>query len=137
MCNSRFKIEKNCISFKLNHPEFNELLIPCLEFLTRAYGLSTELIRILTTYNENERESRLYTPHIGEKGLWTVLLGDGITRADHVFVAYYKYTEIAKKASRILFSSIVKNSDFKQANIFQKLFLGILKPYRSGCRDST
>ncbi|WP_407512360.1 hypothetical protein [Acinetobacter baumannii] len=115
------KEKKNCISFKLNHPEFNELLIPCLEFLTRAYGLSTELIRILTTYNENERESRLYTPHIGEKGLWTVLLGDGITRADHVFVAYYKYTEIAKKASRILFSSIVKNSDFKQANIFPEV----------------
>ena len=37
------------------------------------------------------------------------------------FVAYYKYTEIAKKASRILFSSIVKNSDFKQANIFPEV----------------
>ncbi|MCU4504161.1 hypothetical protein KTI78_13400 [Acinetobacter sp. WU_MDCI_Abxe161] len=115
------KRKKNCISFKLNHPEFDELLIPCLEFLTRAYGLSTELIRVLTTYNESERESRLYTPHIGEKGLWTVLLGDGITRADHVFVAYYKYTEMAKNATRILFSSIVENSNFKQANIYPKV----------------
>ena len=59
--------EKNCISFKVNHPEFDELLIPCLEFLTRAYGLSTELIRILTTYNESERESRLYIPHVGKR----------------------------------------------------------------------
>ncbi|MFH4307541.1 hypothetical protein WAJ73_22220, partial [Acinetobacter baumannii] len=84
------KERKNCISFKVNHPEFDELLIPCLEFLTRAYGLSTELIRILTTYNESERESRLYIPHVGEKDLWSVLLGDRITRQDADFVAYYK-----------------------------------------------
>ncbi|MFX9784293.1 hypothetical protein ABTP12_17965, partial [Acinetobacter baumannii] len=92
-------------------------LIPCLEFLTRAYGLSTELIRILTTYNESERESRLYIPHVGEKDLWSVLLGDRITRQDADFVAYYKYTELAKNATRILYSSIVRNSDLKQANI--------------------
>ncbi|KQG95748.1 hypothetical protein APC57_06275 [Acinetobacter baumannii] len=115
------KERKNCISFKVNHPEFDELLIPCLEFLTRAYGLSTELIRILTTYNESERESRLYIPHVGEKDLWSVLLGDRITRQDADFVAYYKYTELAKNATRILYSSIVRNSDLKQANIYPKV----------------
>ncbi|MEB6558033.1 hypothetical protein [Acinetobacter baumannii] len=112
---------KNCLSFKVEHPEFDEILIPCLEFLTRAYGLSTELIRILTTYNERERELRLYTPHKGEQGLWTVLLGDGITRADHVFVAYYKYTELAKNAARILYSSIVENTHLKHTNIYPKV----------------
>jgi len=120
-CQKADLTRKNCLSFKVEHPEFDEILIPCLEFLTRAYGLSTELIRVLTTYNESERELRLYTPHKGEQGLWTVLLGDGITRADHVFVAYYKYTELAKNAARILYSSIVGNTHLKHTNIYPKV----------------
>ena len=121
----------------MNHPEFNELLIPCLEFLTRAYGLSTELIRILTTYNENERESRLYTPHIGEKGLWTVLLGDGITRADHVLLHIINILKSLRRLHVFYLVVLLKILILNKRISFQKLFLGILKPYRSGCRDST
>lgn len=112
---------RNCLSFNISHPQFDQLLIPCLEFLARAYGLSTELVRVLTTYDENERTARLFTPYKEEKGLWTVLLGDGITRDDYVFVAYYKYTELAKNAARILFSSIAENSNLKHTNIYPKV----------------
>lgn len=115
------KDRKNCLSFSISHPQYDQLLIPCLEFLARAYGLSTEIVRVLTTYDENERTARLFTPYKEEKGLWTVLLGDGITRDDYVFVAYYKYTELAKNAARILFSSIAENSKLKFTNIYPKV----------------
>lgn len=113
---------ENCISFYLKDQEYKELLVPCFEFLVRGYGLSTELPRILTTYDEAERHERLYTPHPGEEGTWTVLIGDGLTLNDHVFIAYYQYSEYTQNAVRILFSSIAKHDNFdKKAHIYPKV----------------
>jgi hypothetical protein len=66
---------ENCISFSLKDQEYKELLVPCFEFLVRGYGLSTELPRILTTYEEAERHERLYTPRPEEENTWTILIG--------------------------------------------------------------
>lgn len=107
---------ENCISFSLKDQEYKELLVPCFEFLVRGYGLSTELPRILTTYDEAERHERLYTPHPEEENIWTILIGDSLTSDDHVFIAYYKYSEYTQDAVRILFSSIAKHDDFTQRN---------------------
>ncbi|WP_291372693.1 hypothetical protein [Acinetobacter sp. UBA6720] len=107
---------ENCISFSLKDQEYKELLVPCFEFLVRGYGLSTELPRILTTYDEAERHERLYTPHPEEENTWTILIGDSLTTDDHVFIAYYKYSEYTQNAVRILFSSIAKHDDFTQRN---------------------
>ena len=107
---------ENCISFSLKDQEYKELLVPCFEFLVRGYGLSTELPRILTTYDEAERHERLYTPHPEEENTWTILIGDSLTSDDHVFIAYYKYSEYTQDAVRILFSSIAKHDDFTQRN---------------------
>ncbi len=107
---------ENCISFYLKDQEYKELLVPCFEFLVRGYGLSTELPRILTTYDEAERHERLYTPHPEEENTWTILIGDSLTSDDHVFIAYYKYSEYTQDAVRILFSSIAKHDDFTQRN---------------------
>ena len=107
---------ENCISFSLKDQEYKELLVPCFEFLVRGYGLSTELPRILTTYDEVERHERLYTPHPEEENTWTILIGDSLTSDDHVFIAYYKYSEYTQDAVRILFSSIAKHDDFIQRN---------------------
>lgn len=107
---------ENCISFSLKDQEYKELLVPCFEFLVRGYGLSTELPRVLTTYDEAERHERLYTPHPEEENTWTILIGDSLTSDDHVFIAYYKYSEYTQNAVRILFSSIAKHDDFTQRN---------------------
>ena len=107
---------ENCISFSLKDQEYKELLVPCFEFLVRGYGISTELPRILTTYDEAERHERLYTPHPEEENIWTILIGDSLTLDDHVFIAYYKYSEYTQDAVRILFSSIAKHDDFTQRN---------------------
>ena len=107
---------ENCISFSLKDQEYKELLVPSFEFLVRGYGLSTELPRILTTYDEAERHERLYTPHPEEENTWTILIGDSLTSDDHVFIAYYKYSEYTQDAVRILFSSIAKHDDFTQRN---------------------
>ena len=107
---------ENCISFSLTDQEYKELLVPCFEFLVRGYGLSTELPRILTTYDETERHERLYTPHPEEENTWTILIGDSLTTDDHVFIAYYKYSKYTQDAVRILFSSIAKHDDFIQRN---------------------
>jgi len=107
---------ENCISFSLKDQEYKELPVPCFEFLVRGYGLSTELPRILTTYDEAERHERLYTPHPEEENTWTILIGDSLTSDDHVFIAYYKYSEYTQDAVRILFSSIAKHDDFTQRN---------------------
>lgn len=107
---------ENCISFSLKDQKYKELLIPCFEFLVRGYGISTELPRILTTYDEAERHERLYTPHPEEENIWTILIGDSLTLDDHVFIAYYKYSEYTQDAVRILFSSIAKHDDFTQRN---------------------
>lgn len=107
---------ENCISFSLKDQEYKELLVPCFEFLVRGYGLSTELPRILTTYDEAERHERLYTPHPEEENSWTILIGDSLTSDDHVFIAYYKYSEYTQNAVRTLFSSIAKHNDFTQRN---------------------
>ena len=107
---------ENCISFSLKDQEYKELLVPCFEFLVRGYGISTELPRILTTYDEAERHERLYTPHPEEENIWTILIGDSLTLDDHVFIAYYKYSEYTQDAVRILFSSIAKHDDFIQRN---------------------
>ena len=107
---------ENCISFSLKDQGYKELLVPCFEFLVRGYGLSTELPRILTTYDEAERHERLYTPHPEEENAWTILIGDSLTSDDHVFIAYYKYSEYTQNAVRILFSSIAKHDNFTQRN---------------------
>lgn len=107
---------ENCISFSLKDQEYKELLVPCFEFLVRGYGISTELPRILTTYDEAERHERLYTPHPEEENIWTILIGDSLTLDDHVFIAYYKYSAYTQDAVRILFSSIAKHNDFTQRN---------------------
>lgn len=44
------------------------------------------------------------------------LIGDSLTLDDHVFIAYYKYSEYTQDAVRILFSSIAKHDDFTQRN---------------------
>ncbi len=70
---------ENCISFSLKDQEYKELLVPCFEFLVRGYGLSTELPRILTTYDEVERHERHYTHHPEEENTWTILIGASLT----------------------------------------------------------
>ena len=68
-----------------------------------AYQLSSfEYLLLIMRMNANPD----YTPHIGEKGLWTVLLGDGITRADHVLLHIINI--LKSQEGLFLFSSIVK-----------------------------
>ena len=99
-----FSTDKNwLIEFTLQNG--GKLLVPCMEYFSRCYGLSQELKRILVTYkwqDTNAPDNRLYAPidESAPDGRWKVKLRKKLVNQDVIFLAYAKYDEYTESAAK-------------------------------------
>jgi hypothetical protein len=88
-----------------------ELVIPCLEFFSRCYGRSQEIIRILSTFQwhgANDVDSKLYAPldEPEEDGFWKVKLRKRLVNSDITILAHAKYDEYTETKLKLVYSQI-------------------------------
>lgn len=107
----QYKGDKNwLIEFKL--PTGGKLLVPCLEFFYRCYGLSAELKRVLATYpwhgEKDAPNSRFFAPidEPEEQGKWKVKLKRRLVNGDVVLLAHAKYDRYTELAAKSIYSQI-------------------------------
>lgn len=89
--------------------EDKNLLIPCLEFLSRCYGRSEEVPRILATYPWKEATERFYAPFEPtdvRPGCWPIKLRSRMRNGDTVFLAHARYDDFARDAARSIYLQI-------------------------------
>lgn len=104
----RYQRDRNwLISFRL--PNGGNLLVPCIEFLTRCYGRSQEVPRILTTYRWEEAANRFFAPFDAtavEPGYWPIRLRKRLHNGDTVFLAHALHDDFARNAAKSIFTQI-------------------------------
>lgn len=108
----QYKNDKNWL-LDFNLRTGARLVIPCLEFFTRAYGRSAELRRIIASYPWTEcRERRLFAPlgeseEYGKK--WKVKLRKRLVNGDVVLVAHAKYDPYTENVVRMIYGQMEAN----------------------------
>lgn len=89
------------------------VLIPCIEYFLRGYGVSGELRRVLTTYNfESEGRERLLPSFSRRKNgpKWQIKKpGTAFNKHDRFFLANVKYNQVARSAAKQIYSSLEAN----------------------------
>ncbi|WP_051910627.1 hypothetical protein [Pectobacterium brasiliense] len=110
----KYALDKNwLLEFKL--PSGGKLVIPCLEFFYRCYGLSAELKRVLATYpwvsGIGGAIDRLYSdsdegPDVPRDGGWPIKLRKRLVNGDAVFLAYVKHSKYSNKAAGSIYRQI-------------------------------
>jgi len=127
-----FNRDKNwMVGFKL--PSDGNLLIPTLEYFTRAYGRSGKLRRYLATHRWGDRDgipAAFFAPldQPEEAGKWKVKVKQGFYNGDTVFLAHLKYDPYTQKVVKLIYSEIeVQYQAGRQIPAFPKIgpwFLG-------------
>lgn len=97
-------------------PGGKHLLIPCLEFFSRCYGLSSEVKRVLATYPWEKVKERLFKPldEPPDPGTWPVKLNWRMHKGDAVLLAHILYDSYAELAAKNVYAHIEK--DFSAGN---------------------
>ena len=91
------------LSFPL--PEGN-LLVPCIEFLYRCYGSTSDMARILTTYPWDEIVEMLYADTEKDPTTWLVQPSLDIPDDDALFLASVRYDPYAENAARLIYAQL-------------------------------
>lgn len=103
-------------------PSGGKLVVPCLEFFTRCYGVSGELKRILATYpwrgSDNAHESKLYAPldegEVDDGSVWKVKLRKRLYDKDVLILAHAKYDKAyCEKVVKRIYDQIEEQYDPK------------------------
>ena len=94
------KTDGHLINFRVGDQK--TLYVPCIEFFARCYGHSTELQRVLLTYQWPEVEKRIFhQPPDGRLSdsadVWIVHLGKKMNVADRFFLAHIKNDEFTRR----------------------------------------
>lgn len=84
------------------------LLIPCLEFLSRCYGRSEEVPRVLVTYGWSKVLKHFYAPFDQPvtPNTWPVKLKRRMYNGDVVFLAHMKYDTYTERAAKEIDSQV-------------------------------
>ena len=93
----------------LNFPLPNEknLLIPCIDFLYRCYGTTSDIARILVTYEWSDVLEKLYASFEEEDSeTWTVSPHPDVEDSDALFLATLRYNAKAELAAKNLYAQI-------------------------------
>lgn len=109
----QFYKDKNWI-LEFNLSTGGKLVIPCLEFLTRCYGRSAEMRRIIATYSWGELlNSRLYAPldEPEEPNKWKIKLRKRLVNGDALLAAHAKYDYYSRNAVKEIYAQIEANHD--------------------------
>ncbi|MGE4532372.1 hypothetical protein [Halomonas sp.] len=92
-------------------PGGRHLLVPCVEFFCRCYGLSSEVKRILATYPWEKVKERLFKPldEPPEPGTWPVKLSWKMCKGDAILLAHILYDPYAEHAAKNVYAHIEKD----------------------------
>lgn len=82
------------------------LLLPCVEVLSRCYGRISEIPRILTTEPWESALSLLYSSTEQDPYKWVVRPAKGIGIDNGVYLAWTLYDEYAQKQSKRIYNSL-------------------------------
>lgn len=103
----RFSHDKNwLINFTLENGK--NLLIPCLEFLTRSYGRSEEVSRVLATYPWDGVANHFFAPFDQPvlPGHWPVKLKKRMRNGDVVFLAHALYDSYTQRFAKSIYAQV-------------------------------
>ncbi|MGG2819770.1 hypothetical protein [Pseudomonas aeruginosa] len=87
-------------------PGGKNLLIPCIEVLSRCYSHSSEIPRLLTTYPWEHVLSVLYSSTEKDPCKWIVRPGKGFKADDGVYLAWTLYDKYAESRSKRIYSDL-------------------------------
>jgi|Deesub1362B_J571_1020462.scaffolds.fasta_scaffold01178_6 hypothetical protein len=92
------------LSFPL--PKGKNLLIPCIEFLYRCYGSTSDMARILTTYPWPKVRELLYADTQKDPNSWLVKPHPNVPDDDGLFLAYALYNNYTEEAAKLLYAEL-------------------------------
>jgi hypothetical protein len=92
------------LSFPL--PDDKNLLIPCIEFLYRCYGSTSDMARILTTYPWPKVQKLLYADTSKDPSRWLVKPQSIVPDDDGLFLAHALYNGYTEKVAKLLYSEL-------------------------------
>lgn len=92
------------LSFPL--PKGKNLLIPCVEFLYRCYGSTSDMARILATYPWPEAVDLLYADTQVDANTWLVQPSANIPDDDALFLAWVRYDVYAQNAAKLIHAQL-------------------------------
>ncbi len=115
------------LNFPIIGEEDKNLLIPCLEFLARGYGASAEIKRVLTTYDWDGVQERLYGCIDPDPVRWTVTPANFIPDQDALILAHMLYSPYSRITARNIYNQ------FDQALANGRMPAGLeVKPWFEG-----
>lgn len=84
------------------------VLVPCLEFFTRAYGRSAEVRRIISSFPWPEVDQRCFEPLDRDANEWTwpIKLMPRIQNVDTVFMAHMKYDQHTQSCVKSIYAQL-------------------------------
>ena len=93
---------------KFSLPDGAHLLVPCVEFLSRAYARSAEVVKCLTTYQWSEFQQLMYRPitELGPEGSWSVKLAARAYNSDVVFLAHAMHDPYANETAMGIYAGL-------------------------------
>lgn len=86
--------------------EGQKVLIPCIEFLYRCYGSTSDMARILVTYPWDRVTDLLYADTRKDAESWLVQPRPYIPNDDALFLAWARYDTYAQKAAKLLYAQL-------------------------------
>ncbi len=98
------KVLTEFLSFPLSDKK--NLLVPCIEFLYRCYGSTSDMARILTTYPWPEVLERLYADTTKDPHTWLVQPKPDVPNDDGLFLAYALYDEYTANAAKWIYAKL-------------------------------
>lgn len=98
------KVLTEFLSFPLSTEK--NLLVPCIEFLYRCYGSTSDMARILTTYPWPEVLELLYADFTKDPHTWLVRPKPHVPNDDGLFLAYALYDEYAADAAKRIYAEL-------------------------------
>lgn len=88
-------------------PDGKNLLIPCVDFLYRCYGATSEMARILVTHEWSDVLEMLYASLEEEDSeTWTVSPHPDVYDSDALFLATLRYNAKAELAAKNLYAQV-------------------------------
>ncbi len=117
-------------------PGGKNLLIPCMEFLYRCYGSTSDMARILATYSWPEVQEKLYASLEHDAKTWLVQPKRHIPEADALFLASVQYDPYAERAARNIHSQLDNAHGLGMAGRSLKVspwFQGLARVKGRGC----
>ncbi|OJT53418.1 hypothetical protein BSZ28_01915 [Pseudomonas moraviensis] len=99
------KVLTEFLSFPLPDGKKN-LLIPCIEFLYRCYGSTSDMARILTTYPWPKVQELLYTDTRKDFRTWLVKPHPNVPDDDGLFLAHALYNDYTERVAKLLYAEL-------------------------------